>query len=110
MKTMLVAVLIGIMISIVVGVSLIPTILTTIDALPTTTPAGLTALVNVLPSKKRAASQGDLSCKTGLIRGTLNPFGHGNPELNFKPFFGLNKCVETYIPCIHLLDGEIVQA
>jgi len=46
---MLVAVLIGIMISIVVGVSLIPTILTTIAALPTSTPAGLTALVNVLP-------------------------------------------------------------
>ena len=47
---MLVAVLIGIMISIVVGVSLIPTILTTIDALPSATaPAGLVALVNVLP-------------------------------------------------------------
>jgi len=37
------------MISIVVGVSLIPTILTTIDALPTDTPSGLEALVNVLP-------------------------------------------------------------
>jgi hypothetical protein len=37
------------MISIVVGVSLIPTILTTIDALPTDTPDGLGALVNVLP-------------------------------------------------------------
>lgn len=47
---MLVAVLIGIMISIVVGVSLIPTILTTIDALPSATaPSGLIALVNVLP-------------------------------------------------------------
>ena len=47
---MLVAVLIGIMISIVVGVSLIPTILTTVAALPTsTTPSGLLALVNVLP-------------------------------------------------------------
>ena len=46
---MLVAVLIGIMISIVVGVSLIPTILTTINALPTDTPEGLVALVNVLP-------------------------------------------------------------
>jgi len=46
---MLVAVLIGIMISIVVGVSLIPTILTTIDALPTDTPSGLSALVDVLP-------------------------------------------------------------
>ena len=37
------------MISIVVGVSLIPTILTTIDALPTDTPSGLSALVDVLP-------------------------------------------------------------
>ena len=46
---MLVAVLIGIMISIVVGVSLIPTILTTIDALPTDAPSGLAALVDVLP-------------------------------------------------------------
>ena len=46
---MLVAALIGIMISIVVGVSLIPTILTTIRALPTDTPDGLKALVNVLP-------------------------------------------------------------
>lgn len=46
---MLIAVLIGIMIAIVVGVALIPTILTTIDALPTDTPAGLTALVDVLP-------------------------------------------------------------
>lgn len=46
---MLVAVLIGIMISIVVGVSLIPTILDTIDALPTDAAAGLLALVDVLP-------------------------------------------------------------
>lgn len=46
---MLVAVLIGIMISIVVGVSLIPTILTTIDALPTDMDSGLGALVDVLP-------------------------------------------------------------
>jgi len=49
LSAILVAVLIGIMISIVVGVSLIPTILTTIDALPTDTPSGLEALVNVLP-------------------------------------------------------------
>lgn len=47
---MLVAVLIGIMISIVVGVSLIPTILTTINALPSATaPTGLISLVDVLP-------------------------------------------------------------
>ncbi len=46
---MLVAVLIGIMISIVVGISLIPTILDTIDSLPTDAPAGLSALVDVLP-------------------------------------------------------------
>lgn len=48
---MLVAVLIGIMISIVVGVSLIPTILTSITAVNATgdTPAGLMALINVLP-------------------------------------------------------------
>lgn len=46
---MLVAVLIGIMISIVVGVSLVPTILTTIDSLPTDTDSGLLALINVLP-------------------------------------------------------------
>ena len=46
---MVVAVLIGIMISIVVGVSLIPAILTTINALPTDAPDGLVALVNVLP-------------------------------------------------------------
>jgi hypothetical protein len=37
------------MISIVVGVSLIPTILSTIDTLPTSAPQGLTALVDVLP-------------------------------------------------------------
>lgn len=46
---MLVAVLIGIMISIVVGISLIPTITETIDSLPTDTDAGLLALVDVLP-------------------------------------------------------------
>ena len=46
---MLVAVLIGIMISMVVGISLVPTILTTIDSLPTDTPSGLSALINVLP-------------------------------------------------------------
>jgi len=45
----LVAVLIGIMISIVVGISLIPTITETIDSLPTDTDAGLLALVDVLP-------------------------------------------------------------
>lgn len=45
----MIAILIGIMISIVVGISLIPTILTTIDALPTTAPSGLTALIDVLP-------------------------------------------------------------
>lgn len=44
---MLVAVLIGIMISIVVGVSLVPVILETTAAI--TTPAGLAALVSVLP-------------------------------------------------------------
>ena len=46
---MLVAVLIGIMISIVVGISLIPTIMSTINALSSFTPAGLRALINVLP-------------------------------------------------------------
>lgn len=48
---MLVAVLIGIMISIVVGVSLIPTILTSITAVNASgsTPPGLMALINVLP-------------------------------------------------------------
>ncbi len=45
----MVAILIGIMISVVVGVSLIPTILDTIDALPTTAPGGLLALIDVLP-------------------------------------------------------------
>jgi len=44
---MLVAVLIGIMISIVVGVSLVPVILETTAAI--TSPAGLAALVGVLP-------------------------------------------------------------
>lgn len=44
---MLVAVLIGIMISIVVGVSLVPTILATTDTV--TSPSGLAALVGVLP-------------------------------------------------------------
>jgi len=44
---MLVAVLIGIMISIVVGVSLLPVILSVTAAI--TTPAGLSALVGVLP-------------------------------------------------------------
>ena len=44
---MLVAVLIGIMISIVVGVSLVPVILEVTDDI--TTPAGLSALVGVLP-------------------------------------------------------------
>ena len=46
---MLVAVLIGIMISMVVGVSLIPTIVDTIDALPTTLDSGLASLIDVLP-------------------------------------------------------------
>lgn len=45
----MVAILIGIMISIVVGISLIPTILDTIASVPTTAPAGLTALIDVLP-------------------------------------------------------------
>lgn len=44
---MLVAVLIGIMISIVVGVSLVPTILDTTKSI--TTPAGLASLIGVLP-------------------------------------------------------------
>lgn len=51
---MLVAVLIGIMISIVVGVSLVPVILETTAAISTgatggSAPAGLVALVGVLP-------------------------------------------------------------
>jgi uncharacterized membrane protein len=45
----MVAILIGIMISIVVGVSLIPTVLSSIAALPTTADTGLLALVDVLP-------------------------------------------------------------
>lgn len=44
---MLVAVLIGIMISIVVGISLVPTILATTATI--TSPTGLAALVGVLP-------------------------------------------------------------
>lgn len=49
---MLVAVLIGIMISIVVGVSLVPTILDTIGTITTTSypdAGGLISLLNVLP-------------------------------------------------------------
>lgn len=49
---MLVAVLIGIMISIVVGVSLVPVILTTTSAIGASSlsaPAGLVSLVGVLP-------------------------------------------------------------
>lgn len=108
---MLVAVLIGIMISIVVGVSLIPTILTTIDALPTNTPDGLVALVNVLPYvfvavillgavSKVAALQSNLHRITSQIRGNLKAEAHGNPELNGSRS-GSNgswngpKCVET---------------
>ena len=46
---MMVAVLVGIMIAVVVGISLIPAITSTIANLPSDTPAGLTALINVLP-------------------------------------------------------------
>ena len=46
---MMVAVLVGIMIAVVVGVSLIPAITSTIANLPSDTPAGLTALINILP-------------------------------------------------------------
>ena len=46
----MVAILIGIMISIVVGITLIPTILSTINSSAlSTAPAGLRALIDVLP-------------------------------------------------------------
>ena len=45
----MVAILIVIMIASVVGVTLIPTILETIAAVPTTAPDGLSALISVLP-------------------------------------------------------------
>ena len=46
---MAVAVLIGLMISLVVGPALIPTILTTIDSIDTAESPGIAALVSVLP-------------------------------------------------------------
>ena len=102
---MLVAVLIGIMISIVVGVSLIPTILTTINALPTDTPDGLVALVNVLPyvfvavillgavKIWVAALWSNLHRRTSQIRGNLRARAYGNPELSGR--LRRPKCVET---------------
>jgi hypothetical protein len=97
----LVAVLIGIMISIVVGVSLIPTILTTIDALPSTTPAGLTALVNVLPYVFVAVKRED--CRFPGEPGSNNTpnsgkaksiFRYANPEPS-RNHFWFRACAET---------------
>lgn len=84
------------MISIVVGVSLIPTILTTIDALPTNTPSGLEALVNVLPYVFVAVillgAVAWIKITVPLcrkvhriifqIRGKLNTYVQANPELS----------------------------
>ena len=95
----------------VVGVSLIPTILTTIDALPTTTPAGLTALVNVLPyvfvavsksSDCRSAEQSALKHEPNSGKPTSN-FGYGNPE----PSLGNQEGRETRRLASHVDEGIV---
>ena len=94
------------MISIVVGVSLIPTIITSIDTASSGAPAGLEALMDVLPYVFVAvillgavalalisALTGRPVLKTPRIRGNLKTSVHGNPELSrgFIP----RACVET---------------
>ena len=97
---MLVGVLISIMISIVVGVNLVPTILTSINTAKAQATAiggfaGLAGLMEVLAYVygRNVALQSNLHRRTSQIRGRLNwVFQHANPELN--PLFS-GKCVET---------------
>jgi len=104
-----IATLIGIAISIVIGVALVPTVVGTVNSLDTVaTPSAVLNLANLLPivfvailiigavEKKLAAIVSNDNMKTGQIRGSLNPIGQldiGNPELNLRD--SLSKCVET---------------
>ena len=87
------------MISIVVGVSLVPTIVESINTAKNTAnaPTGMSGLLDVLvyvyiavillgESKRLCPSE------TSQIRGSLSLKGYGNPELN--PTY-VGKCVET---------------
>jgi hypothetical protein len=97
----------------VVGVSLIPTILTTIAALPTTTPAGLTALVNVLPYVFVAVKRKDCRfAEKSASNNTPNSgkaksyFGYANPEPSREPF-GSRACAETIQSASHVDEERV---
>lgn len=104
---MLVGVLISIMISIVVGVNLIPTIITSINtarasATAVTGFSGLGGLMEVLAyvytSQTKGLKTESVPLQSNLyrimsqIRGSLNTLVHGNLELS--PAYA-GKCVET---------------
>ena len=96
---MLVGVLISIMISIVVGVNLIPTIITSINTARTEADAvegfsGLGGLMEVLALGRNSAFMKRFIKQTSRIRGSLSTWVYGNPELS--RFFKKNwACVET---------------
>jgi len=92
------------MISIVVGVNLVPTIITSINTASTQAAAvsgfsGLSGLMQVLAyvCRKSEPLQRNLYRIMSQIRGKLNTEVHANLELSWKKF---HKCVETrwFIP------------
>lgn len=97
---MLVGVLISIMISIVVGVNLVPTIITSINTASVQANAitgfsGLSGLMQVLAyvGYKKASLWSNLQMQTSQIRGRLNwLYQHANLELSGEVS---PKCVET---------------
>ena len=99
------------MISIVVGVNLVPTIITSINTAKTQANSvegfsGLGGLMEVLAYVRKASLWSNLQMKTSQIRGKLNLFKHANPELSGEKS---PKCVETRWLATHVVEG-IVQA
>ena len=101
--------LIGIAIAIVVGVSLIPTVTTTVNNLDTIdTPSTVLNLAELLPMRNIVAFAGNCNRISTLTRGMLNWFfQHANLELSGR--LNLLKCVET-IEVLPRTGNEMVQA
>jgi len=82
---MWIAVLIGIMVAIVVGVALVPTIVETTNSLPDDTPAGIQALVDVLPYVFVAV----------IILGAVAWIGHGVMDEDAKVVGKVGKYIRV---------------
>ena len=95
------------MISIVVGVSLVPTIVESINTAKTTpnAPIGMPGLLDVLVYVRKASLGSNLQVRTSQIRGKLNQIGMLIPSQAGRLFSW--ACVETRWFASHWDEGIV---